>query len=68
MVRIMFTEAEVMGSLYDANRHYIGTNMNLKSGDERGHYKKLIEIGISGHVCQAPWVVFERINWSQTVW
>ena len=24
--------------------------MNLKSGDERGRYKKLIEISISGHV------------------
>ena len=29
----------------------MGSNMNLPSGEERGCYKKLIEIGISGHVC-----------------
>ena len=50
MVKVVFTGAEVMGSLYDDNRHYMGTNMNLPSGEERRHDKKLIEIGISRHV------------------
>ena len=54
MVKIVFTEAEVMGSRHDASRHNGGggggANMNLPSGEERGHDKKLIEIGISGHV------------------
>ena len=65
MVRIMFTEVDFMGSLYEASRLHIETNMKLKSGGKKGHCGKL-EIGlhltssISRHVC--PEESYERFS------